>query len=275
MKNKQLGTSIEDLIKENDLDINDVEEVRYIPILKIKANPDQPRTVFDEKSLNELADSIKEHGVIQPIIVKKVNDSYIIVAGERRVRASIIAGYNTVPAILRNYNSNYLGEIAILENLQRKDLTPIEEALALQKATFKLDLTHEELGKKIGKSRVYVTNVIGLLNLPIKVIEYVNIGLLSMGHARCLSKIKDADDCLRITELTLEKKFTVRQLEKYLRELKNNEIKNRPYDDEINKIKSLYGLKTVKITKKTINLVFDDENELEKVLYILKGDNDE
>ena len=148
MSELKLGRSLGDLLKENSREINGQEEIVYIELSKIYPNPDQPRSVFDSNGLAELAESIKEHGVIQPIILKPVGDHFVLVAGERRVRASKLAGIDTIPSIVRDYNAIYLAELAILENLQREDLTPIEEAIAYSKLLNSLHITHEELGKK-------------------------------------------------------------------------------------------------------------------------------
>ena len=166
MSDTKLGRKFSDLMAENKIDYNENEEILEIEISRIKPNPNQPRTIFDEKKLIELANSIKEHGIFQPIILKPSGNGYTLVAGERRVKAAKMAGLYKIPSIIRDYNSIYLSELAILENLQREDLTPMEEAIAFQKAIFNLKYTHEELGRKIGKSRVYVTNIVGLLNLP-------------------------------------------------------------------------------------------------------------
>ena len=152
--NLRLGRSISDLIEENRNVFNENEEVIEIAIDEIKPNPEQPRTIFNEKALKELSDSIKEHGVFQPVILKPVQNGYILVAGERRVKAAKMIGLKKIPAILRDYNNIYLSELAILENIQREDLTPIEEAIAYHRAIANLKLTHSELAKKISKRKV-------------------------------------------------------------------------------------------------------------------------
>ncbi len=274
--NQKLGRSFNDLIEENEMNFSDIEEVIDVELVIIRPNPDQPRTIFDEKSLLELAESIKEHGVFQPVILKPAGQGYILVAGERRVRAAKMAGLRTIPSIVRDYNSIYLSELAILENLQREDLTPIEEAIAFQKAVFNLNLTHGELGKKIGKSRAYITNIIGLLNLPTIVINDVNLGKLSMGHARALSKLKDKNLCLSLHERVLEENLTVRDIEGIIRNLyKENDqyiIPNEILDKIQNRLSQ--GLDDdIKFRLKKNQLVFsfDSEDELEIIVKKILG----
>lgn len=275
----KLGRTFGDLLEENSLDWKDNEEVLEITLEKIHPNPDQPRTIFKEGSLNELADSIREHGIFQPIIVKPRGNEYTLVAGERRVKAAKIVGLETIPAIIRDYNSIYLSELAILENLQREDLTPIEEAIAFQKAIFNLKLTHEELGKKIGKSRTYVTNIIGLLNLPSVVIDDVNIGLITMGHARALSKLKDIDLCLKLHHRIKTENLTVRDIEGIIRNLhKENEKYMIP--KEVLK-KTEHRLKTTlddryrfRLKKNQLVFNFESEKELDDLMEIILGGKD-
>jgi ParB family chromosome partitioning protein len=277
-----LGRTIEDLFEENKQEFKDSEEIEMIELSSILPNPDQPRTKFDKEALNELATSIREHGVIQPIILKKgVNNQYILVAGERRVKASIIAGLKKIPAIIREYNSNVLSEIAMLENIQREDLTPIEEAIAFQHTINKLNLTHEQLSKKIGKSRSYVTNSIGLLHLPKVILDAMNKEKISMGHARVLSKIKDTKSQSDFFTRIIKEELTVRELELLVRE---NNRKREGYiitKDEMklveNKLSLVYpkGMK-YQVKKNRIEFSFSTKQELDSLLeYILKGDNNE
>lgn len=207
--------------------ISDHEEIQEISIDLIQPNPNQPRANFDSGALKQLAQSIKEHGVIQPVILKPAPNGYTLVAGERRVRASKLAGKNTVPSIVRDYNAIYLTELAILENLQREDLSPIEEAVAYEKAIKNLQLTQAELAKKIGKSRSHITNMIGLLSLPIQIIEEVNNGKISMGHARVLSKLDDANFLEQLAMKIVNDGISVRKLEDLVRKGKNKEIKRQ------------------------------------------------
>ena len=165
-KDEFIKRGLGDLLKENEIIDIEKEEVIDIVLKNIVPNPFQPRRHFDEDALNELAESIRINGVLQPVIVKKVSNGYMLVTGERRCRASEIAGFTTVPAIIRDYNNQYLAELALLENIQREDLTIVEEAQAYQNAIKSMNLTHLELATKIGKSRSYVSNALGILSLP-------------------------------------------------------------------------------------------------------------
>ena len=203
-KRKALGKGLEQLFSNEVIDFDNFEkkivnetkegDIVEIPLDEIRSNPYQPRKEFDEKSLQEFADSIKEHGVIQPIIVKKSIKGYELIAGERRTRASKIAGKKTIPAIVRELTDQEMMEIALIENIQREDLNPIEEATAFQRIIDTTNMTQEEVAKRFGKSRSYITNLLGLLNLPKKVKTQVQEGKLTMGHARVLSKLSNEDD---------------------------------------------------------------------------------
>ncbi len=273
MSELRLGRGISDLIEENKIDLKLSEEVLEIEISLIKSNPEQPRTVFNHKKLVELSESIKEHGVIQPVILKPASEGYILVAGERRVKACELAGMKTVPSIVREYNAIYLSELAILENLQREDLTSIEEAIAFERAIYNLKLTHEELGKKIGKSRVYITNILGLLNLPETVIDDVNSGKISMGHARAISKLKDNELCIRLRDKIIKEKLTVRDIEGLIRNIGNKEsgnfVSKSALDETQKTLDNLIGAEIkFKIKRNSISLSFNDETELHKIVQI-------
>ena len=176
IKRKALGKGLEELFNSEPIDYTKVEEkiieetpkeeIKNIPLKDLRSNPYQPRKVFDEQKLEELAASIKEHGVFQPIIAKKSIKGYDIIAGERRVKASLLAGLEEIPTIIKDFTDTEMMEIALLENLQREDLTAIEEANAYKNLLENLKITQEELATRLGKSRSYITNTIGLLNLP-------------------------------------------------------------------------------------------------------------
>ncbi len=274
----KLGRGISDLIEENKIEVNLNEEVLDIEISLIKPNPEQPRTVFNQKKLIELCESIKEHGVIQPVILKPAANGYMLVAGERRVKACKLAGMTTVPSIIREYNAIYLSELAILENLQREVLTSIEEGIAFESSIYNLKLTHEELGRKIGKSRVYVTNILGLLNLPKTVIDDINLGKISMGHARALSKLKDTELCIRLRNQIVKEKLTVRDIESIIRNINNKEneilISKSILEKTQNTLNNLISSDIkFKINKNSISFSFSDEKELKKLIQFLSRRN--
>ena len=193
------------------------EGVTEIDISSIFANPNQPRKVFDEAALNELAASISKHGVIMPIIVNKSGDRYMIIAGERRFRASKIAGLTKVPVIVKTYNERQIKEISLIENLQREDLNPIEAATAMRSLMEDYGMTQEELADRIGKSRPAIANTLRLLNLSQDVIKMVANGNLSAGHARTLVAVPQYDQ-IKIAEEAIREGFSVREIEKRVRD---------------------------------------------------------
>ena len=232
MEKKGLGRGLSSLFG----DFDDFEEknekseiidknsgVQEISIGLIDRNEEQPRTNFDQKALEELADSIKIHGIIQPILLKEEKGRYIIVAGERRWRAARMVGLKTVPALVKEFTDKEISEIAIIENLQREDLNPIESAKAIQKLINKFDLTQENVATRIGKSRSAVANTLRLLTLPNEVIKYIEENKLSSGHARTLLSIEDKDKLIEIARFCVEKKISVRELEKLVKELSKPE----------------------------------------------------
>ncbi len=272
-----LGRKIIDLIEENRVQIRENEEITEIEISKIRPNPNQPRKTFEIKTLKELAQSIEIHGVIQPIIVKPTTDGYLTVAGERRVRASIIAGKNTIPAIVRDYNSIMLAELAILENLQRENLNPIEEAVAYDNIIKSLNITHLELAKKIGKSRSYVTNIIGILGLPESSITLVANKQLSLGHAKVLSKINDNDYVNTLAQKVVKNDLSVRKLEEIIKKDKQDHKRKKLLVNEgkqdnhiIKYFQSMFGddVKVI-ILEKEIRLKFKNKNHKNETLLIL------
>lgn len=203
-----------------------VNEPKEIEIGLIDRNPDQPRTIFDEDALNELASSIKVHGVISPIIVKEVDGRYVIIAGERRWRASRLAGRKTIPCIVRDYTEQEISEIAIIENLQREDLNPIESAKAIKNLINQYNLTQDEVADKIGKSRPAVANTLRLLTLPEQIITLVEQNKLTAGHARTLLGIDSPAKQKEIAVAIIEKGLTVRDVENIIKNL--NKPKTTP-----------------------------------------------
>ncbi len=193
------------------------EGVTQVDIGSIFANPNQPRKVFDETALRELADSIAKHGVIMPIIVNKSGDRYMIIAGERRFRASKLAGLDKVPVIIKTYNERQIKEISLIENLQREDLNPIEAATAMRSLMNDYDLTQEDLADRIGKSRSAIANTLRLLTLSQEVIKMIANGELSAGHARALIPVPQKDQ-LKIAEQAIKEGLSVRDVEKKVKE---------------------------------------------------------
>ncbi len=191
--------------------------VTEIDIASVFANPNQPRKVFDETALNELADSIKKHGVIMPIIVNKSGDRYMIIAGERRFRASKIAGLSTIPVIVKNYDEKQIKEISLIENLQREDLNPIEAATAMRSLMNDYGMTQDDLADRIGKSRPAIANTLRLLTLSQEVIKMVANGTLSAGHARALIPVPQVDQ-LKLAEEVVKNGLSVREVEKKVKE---------------------------------------------------------
>lgn len=234
-KRRALGMGLEQLFNSESLDFSKVEkeiveetpkeQIVQIKLDELRSNPYQPRKIFDQEALLELSSSILEHGVFQPIIVKKSIKGYDIVAGERRAKASQMAGLETIPAIIRDFSDNEMMQIALLENLQREDLTCIEEATAYKTIIESLGITQEQLGQKLGKSRSHINNTIGLLRLPLYIQDLILYNKISMGHARVLSKLSDADKIKMLSEKIIDEGMSVRELEKLL-ELEN--YKNNP-----------------------------------------------
>ncbi len=229
MKAKGLGKGLSALFSETQEDYgksllfeeepakNGGENVKQIEISSIFANPNQPRKVFDQTALQELADSIAKHGVIMPIIVNKSGDRYMIIAGERRFRASKLAGLSTVPVIVKNYNERQIKEISLIENLQREDLNPIEAATAMRSLMDDYGMTQEDLADRIGKSRPAIANTLRLLNLSQDVIKLVANGTLSAGHARAIISLPQTDQ-IKFAQVAIKDGLSVRDVEKRVKE---------------------------------------------------------
>lgn len=225
--NRGLGKGLSALFSETEEDygksllfeeeVGGDETVKEIEVSSIFANPNQPRKVFDETALKELASSIEKHGVIMPIIVNKSGDRYMIIAGERRFRASKIAGLEKVPAIVKNYNERQIKEISLIENLQREDLNPIEAATAMRSLMEDYGLTQEDLADRIGKSRPAVANTLRLLTLSPDVIKLVANGVLSAGHARALISLPQTDQ-VKIAQQSVKEGCSVRDVEKKVKD---------------------------------------------------------
>ena len=282
-KKRALGRGLEQLFNNENLDLDSFEKTVYetatseeiieIDINDLRPNPYQPRKVFNDEALKELCESIKEHGVFQPIIVKKSIKGYEIIAGERRVRASKLAGLVKIPAIIRNLNDEQMMEIALLENLQRENLSSIEEAIAYKSMIEKLSLTQEELSKKVGKSRSHITNTLGLLRLPKEVQAMVANNKLSMGHARVLSKLEDQDKVIAMAHEIIEKKLPVREIEQEsVNEIKKVKIDRKTSNNDFKYVEELLRDKLdtkVKIKDKKIEISFTNVADLNRILEVL------
>lgn len=214
---------IEEKKEENNIPVNDYngEEVLNIDINYIDVNPNQPRKVFDPTALNELAQSIRTHGVIQPILVTRRNDRFMIVAGERRFRASKIAELTSIPAIVKDFTDAQVQEIALLENIQRQDLNPIETARALKELQDSYGWTQEALADRLGKSRPVIANTLRLLSLCPEVIDLIEKGKLSAGHARSLVVVTNPEVQLKLAQQVINNKLTVRDMENAVKEVDN------------------------------------------------------
>lgn len=279
---KRLGKGLNALI--GDID-SPTEEVEQIDISELRTNPYQPRKTFDADALEELKVSIEEYGIIQPLIVRQSIKGYEIVAGERRFRAAKLAGLEEVPAIVKDFDDAKMMEIALLENLQREDLTVIEEAQAYKSLLEELKLTQDELSNKIGKSRSHISNTMRLLTLPNEVVAHVNSGILSMGHARALLGLKDKNKMLPLVEQIIEQSLNVRQVEKLVTSL--NEGKSTKGKRKETKRKDIFILRqeeilrehlgtNVKIEKSKqkgkIEIEFYSNEELEQLIHVLKNE---
>ncbi len=222
-KNKGLGRGFASLFGMNEVDLNanSTEQPTELSLGDIDPNREQPRKNFDSDKLRELADSIKEHGVIQPIIVTPVGTRYMIIAGERRYRACKIAGKQTIPSIIRHYSPQQIREISLVENLQRDDLNPIEAARAIKQLIEEFNMTQETAAERLGKSRSSVANTLRLLTLDAKVVELIEEGRLSAGHARALVVVPDQKDQLRLALKVCDNQMNVRETEKAVRDLMN------------------------------------------------------
>lgn len=285
-KRRALGKGLEELfnseqlnfdtIEEKIIDATPKEEIIEMDISELRANPYQPRKVFDGEKLEELANSIREHGVFQPIIIKKsAIKGYEIIAGERRVKAATMAGLTTIPAIVRDFTDEQMMEIALLENLQRENLNAIEEAMAYRNLINSLALTQEALATKLGKSRVHVTNMLGLLNLPEEVKDMIVEGKISMSHARILSKIENKADIITLANKVINENLNVRELEQLAQSgqiEKVHKLRKREKNTEYSYVENLMCDKLgtrVKINKNKINISFSNINDLNRILEIL------
>lgn len=284
-KRRALGMGLEQLFNSEMLDFDQVEkdivneaskdEIVMLNLDELMSNPYQPRKIFDDDALKELSLSIKEHGVFQPIIVRKSVKGYNIIAGERRVKASRLAGLTQIPAIIRDFTDDEMMQVALLENLQRENLSAIEEAKAYKSIIESLRLTQDELAKKLGKSRSHITNMLGLLRLPLSVQDMVLYGKISMGHARILSKLENKDEIEQLSNRIVNENLSVRDLERItslssfsrITPIKKSE-KSKEYKYVEDAIKEKLGTK-VSISGNKIKISFVTKEDLNRILEIL------
>lgn len=255
------------------------EQIKQIDISDIKPNPYQPRKTFDENHLNDLADSIKQYGILQPIVLRKTVQGYYIVVGERRFRASKIAGLKYVSAIIKDLTDEDMMELAVIENLQREDLNAIEEAESYQRLMTDLKITQQEVAKRLSKSRPYIANMLRLLHLPKKIADMVKDGRLISAHGRTLLAIKDEQQMLRLAKRVVKEKWSVRYLENHVNELKNVSSKSETDKVDITKPKFIkqqerqlreqYGTKVDISIKKSVGKIsfeFDSQDDFVRII---------
>ena len=278
-----LGKGLSALIPE---DMSEQEQEKkgniLVPLNEIRNDNNQPRKAFDSDKIAELTESIKTHGIIQPLILRKSEDGlYIIVAGERRWRAAKLAGLKEVPAIVMDLSEKEVLEISLIENIQRQDLNPIEEALAYKKLLNEFKLTQEDLSKRIGKSRTAITNTMRLMNLDNRVQQYIIEGIISEGHGRALLGIKDEEIQYELSQKVIDENLSVRELERLVKKIvegKNKEEKNmveelNPYYKEIKtQLQNYFGTKvniSNRNNKGKIEIEYYSEDDLQRILDII------
>lgn len=290
VKKRGLGRGLSALIPEEPLsDIIDIEtndeKVKLIDISLIEPNSEQPRKGFDEEALSELVQSIEKHGILQPIIVRKRNEGYEIVAGERRWRAAREAGLNEVPALIKELSQVEASQIALIENLQREDLNPIEEAMAYKNLSEKYKLTQDEISQAVGKSRPYISNVMRLLNLEDEIVKLIAEGNISSGHGRALLPVEDENSRIKLCQAIMEKDLSVRETEKLVKDfIENNGKKGRSDENKSvaskdpiilgieESLRKLFGTKVIisKGSKKgKIEIEYYNDDDLERILELL------
>ncbi len=277
---KGLGKGLDALISSTNALEEAKNSILEVRINDVEPNSEQPRKVFDQERLEALAESIKEHGVVQPIIVRSNGARYIIIAGERRWRASKLAGLKTIPVIVKDISSREVMEIALIENLQREDLNPIEEAEAYQKLIEEYGLTQEEVSKVVGKSRAAIANSVRLLNLSGEIKEMLSDGRITSGHARTLITVGDLKRQNELAKQIVDNNLNVREIEKLAaKEEKNRVIKQKPaskaqaeISDLEEKLRTLYGTKIDLIRGKQkgkIIIEYYSNDEFDRIIEML------
>lgn len=280
---KGLGALIPDE-SESNLKQENITENKFNNILislnKIKSDKEQPRKAFDSEKIVELAQSIKQHGIIQPLIVREVNENeFVIVAGERRWRAAKIAGLKELPCIVKNLSDKDILEISLIENIQREDLNPIEEALAYKKLLEDFKITQADLSARIGKSRVTITNTMRLINLDERVQQYLIEGIITEGHGRALLAINNNDLQCEFAQRVIDNKLSVRELERLIKNINSEKesvkvVKemNFYYDDLRNQLQDYFGTKVNILDKKNkgkIEIEYYSQEDLQRILDII------
>jgi len=289
---KGLGKGIDSLIpagvvdtKSNKADANVTSPDRYVKITKVEPNRDQPRKNFDEDALQELADSIKQFGIISPILVVDRKDYYQIIAGERRWRAAKLAGLKEVPVIIREYTEQEIEEISLIENLQREDLNPIEEAQAYKRLMDKFNLKQDELAERVSKSRTAVTNSMRLLKLSDKVQEMLINSIISSGHARALLAIEDPEQQYDLAQKAFDENLSVRDIEKLVKNINKPKIEKKKaekqsalYHEIEEKLKSALGTKVVLTAKDDekgkVEIEYYSKEDLQKIMDLLLAEGE-
>ncbi len=287
-KNSGLGRGLDAIFLDNSLaeeNVHNEDRISKLKISLVDPKRDQPRKYFDKEALEQLAESIAENGLLQPILVREYGEGrYQIIAGERRFRASKLAGLNEIPAIVLEKDDKNAAQIALIENIQREDLNPLEEALAYKSLAEEYDMTQEELSRQVGKSRSAIANTVRLLDLPDEILTLVASRELSAGHARTLLGVNDRDNMILLAQRAVEEDISVRVLEDMVKAI-NKPVKEKTEEEEIAplvdyfreleiRVQSHLGRK-VKIEgkgrKKTITLSYEDNEDLDEILTLLCG----
>ena len=283
VKKSGLGKGLSALIPVSTETDNPSDRYEEVSLDLLDPNPEQPRHHFHQERLNELADSIKTNGVIQPIIVTPSKNRYVVIAGERRWRATRLAGYEKIPAIIRRVNKDQMLSLALLENIQRQELNPIEEALAYGRLLETNKFTHETLATHLGKSRVSITNTVRLLKLPDSVKNFIQDGKLTFGHARSLVGIDNEERLLRLAKACIEKSWSVRELERRIqmeREERKERAKVKKPQTILDTEKRLTSMLKSKVSiagdgkKGKIVLTYGSEEEFSKIMNFFQSETE-
>ena len=280
---KGLGRGLDAIFATENVElVTENDKIVEISLEELKKNPYQPRTYFNEEKLNELKESIEINGLLQPIIVKKAVKGYYIIAGERRYRAFELLGRKEIPAIIKEMTDEEMMVFAVLENLQREDLSALEESESYKNLMDKMSLTQEELAKKLGKSRPYIANSLRLLKLPAEIKNKLEQGVISAAHARTLLSLKTKKAMEDVCTLVIERKMSVRELEEYVakllkpKEIKKSKAKDIFIEEQENNLKKLLGtsvtIKQSRNKKGKIEIEFKDNDEFERIISLFKDE---